>query len=184
MLSSVFPLLPFYPISPTILPAFPHCSACALLLQWCLYNSVIAFESQPWNRWWFLEGTGVVGEGPAGWAVIRAQHSVDTGRISFSHWIIKVGSLSMFACDQSAKLCKDIEKEVDTVFDPNAQRFDSSLDAGHMFSYPFSSALFCRRRAQWLQWILGICHDHMRARGSMSSSYRQFSYLNLSRAKF
>ena len=59
-----------------------------------------------------------------------------------------MGSLSMFACDQSTKLCKDIGNEVDTVFDPNAQRFDASLDTGHMFSYPFSSALFCRRCSQ------------------------------------
>ena len=49
------------------------------------------------------------------------------------------GPLSMFCCGQSTKLCKDTVKEVDTVFDPNTQRFGSNLDIEHMFSYPFSS---------------------------------------------
>ncbi len=52
------------------------------------------------------------------------------------------GPLSIFGCDQSTTLCKDIGKEVDTVFDPNTQRFGSSLDVGHMFPYPFSSLHF------------------------------------------
>lgn len=29
------------------------------------------------------------------------------------------------------KLCKDIGRGVDTVFDPNTQRFGSSLEVGH-----------------------------------------------------
>ena len=52
------------------------------------------------------------------------------------------GPLSMFGCDQSTKLCKDIGKELDPGFDPNTQRFGSSLDIGHMLSYPFSSLDF------------------------------------------
>ena len=50
-------------------------------------------------------------------------------------WDNQSGPLSMFGCDQSAKLCKDIGKEVDSVFDPNTQRFGSSLEVGHMWKH-------------------------------------------------
>lgn len=37
----------------------------------------------------------------------------------------------MPGCAHITKLCKDIGKGVDSVFDPNTQRFGSSLEVGH-----------------------------------------------------
>lgn len=48
------------------------------------------------------------------------------------YWIIS-GLLFMPGCAHITKLCKDIGKEVDSVFDPNTQRFGSSLEVGHMW---------------------------------------------------
>lgn len=50
------------------------------------------------------------------------------------YWIIS-GLLFMPGCAHITKLCKDIGKEVDSVFDPNTQRFGSSLEVGHMWKH-------------------------------------------------
>lgn len=54
-------------------------------------------------------------------------------------WDNQSGLLSMLGCDHVIKLCKDLGKGVDSVFDPNTQRFGPSLEVRHMFSYPLSS---------------------------------------------
>ena len=45
------------------------------------------------------------------------------------------GLLSMPDWAHIPKLCKDIGKEVDTVFDPNTQRFSTSLEVGHTWKH-------------------------------------------------
>lgn len=47
------------------------------------------------------------------------------------YWIIRVVYFPCLAELTLRKLCKDIGKEVDTVFDPNTWRFGSSLEVGH-----------------------------------------------------
>lgn len=47
------------------------------------------------------------------------------------YWIIRVVYFPCLAELTLRKLCKDIGKEVDTVFDPNTRRFGSSLEVGH-----------------------------------------------------
>lgn len=87
------------------------------------------------------EAMGEVSGGLTGWAVITVQHSTAAGTLVFiytfpcvllrHYWII---TLVYFPCLPKLtlqKLCKDIGKEVDTVFDPNTQRFGSSLEVGH-----------------------------------------------------
>ena len=87
---------------------------------------------------------GEVSGGLIGWAVITVQHSTDAGTLLvyiylyvFPHLRLATlldnhsGLLSMLGWAHITQLCKDIGKEVDTVFDPNTQRFGSSLEVGH-----------------------------------------------------
>lgn len=63
------------------------------------------------------------------------------------YWIIRVVYFPCLAELTLWKLCKDIGKEVDTVFDHNTQRFGSSLEVGHTwkrFRAAGAEAICCR----------------------------------------
>lgn len=97
-----------------------------------------------WSCWWIRELMGEVSVGLIGWAVITVQHSTDAGTLLVFIYLYMFfmsavatslddhsGLLSMLGWAHITKLCKDIGKEVETVCDPNTQRFGSSLKVGH-----------------------------------------------------